>query len=138
MRVAQLLQQRRRDGELVAAREREDLVLVAEGGAHHDGLVSMSLVVRVDAAHGGDARVLRAHVRRCAVGLRLVPVHDATHERRYERHLGFGARGRLNEAEEQSQIAVNALALQNLCGANAFERRRDLTTKIALTHGKHT
>ncbi len=55
----------------------------------------MLLVVIVDLGHRHDARVLLARVRRAPGGL-LVPVKDAADERRNERHLGLGARDRLN------------------------------------------
>ena len=58
--------------------------------------------------------------------LLLVIVVDAADERRDQRHAGFGAGHRLREAEEQRQVAVDALAFELLGGADALPGAADL------------
>ena len=52
--------------------------------------------------------------------LLFVPVVNTADEGRNQSHSRFGARDGLGEAEEQSQIAVNAFSFEPLGGANAL------------------
>jgi len=61
-----------------------------------------------------------------AAGALLVPVEDATDEGGDQGHPGFGGSDRLGKAEEQRQVAVNALLLQDLGGFDAFPGGGDL------------
>src|SRR3989442_934088 len=66
---------------------------------------------------GGHARVvLERDVFHLA--LRAVPVVDAADEGRDQRHAGVGAGRRLREGEEQRHVAMDALALEPLRGAD--------------------
>ncbi len=56
----------------------------------------------------------------------LVPVENPADERRNERDARFRACDGLMQAEEQRQIAVNALFFEHFAGANAFPCGRDL------------
>ena len=71
------------------------------------------------------ARIL-APARSLLAGRLLVPVEDAADEGRDERHLRLGAGDRLVQAEEQREVAVDALLLEDLGGADAFPGRREL------------
>eukprot|EP00754_Rhynchopus_humris_P018783 Rhum_TRINITY_DN14614_c20_g1::Rhum_TRINITY_DN14614_c20_g1_i1::g.104443::m.104443 len=131
--LRQLVQQGRSDGQVVAARQVLDLVGVAEGRAHDDGLVAELLVVVVDLRHALDTRVVQARevLRRLR---RLVPVEDASHERRDQRHARLRARHRLREGEEQRQVAVDALGLELPAGLDALPRGRELDEHAVLRH----
>jgi hypothetical protein len=141
-RVLELLEQVGRDGEEVDARERLDLANlharqprtlrpgarethVAETGAHDDRLVAVLLVVVEDLLHALHARVLLARVVAVRLGL-LVPVEDAADERADERHAGLGARDGLAEAEEEREVAVDALLLELARGLDTLPGARDL------------
>ncbi len=50
--LRELIEQRRRDGQAIAARKRLDLADIAEGRAHHHRVVAMRLVIGVDRPHG--------------------------------------------------------------------------------------
>ena len=106
----ELVEQVRRDGEQVASGQLDDFADVAEARAHDHGLVSEVLEVVVDLGHGLHAGIVRALV--VLAGVLLVPVEDAANERRDERDLGLGAGDGLVDAEEQSQVAVDAFLLQ--------------------------
>ena len=112
------------DREQVAPGQLRDLRHAAEAGAHHLGGVAMLLVIRVDAAHRLDARVLR--VGNLAALRLAVVVVDASDEGRDQRHACLGARYRLGETEKQRQIAVDTVFLEQLGGADAFPRAADL------------
>lgn len=71
-----------RDGEPVASRQLENLVLASETGSHHDRFVTVLLVVTVDLRHTHAPGVLFRRV--CLSRLLLVEVQDAAHERRDE------------------------------------------------------
>jgi len=73
--LLQSLQELRGDGQPIAASQGEQLALVAEAGAHHNGLKAMGLVVVVDSAHRQNTWVL---LRRVPVpsGALLVPGAD--------------------------------------------------------------
>ena len=113
------------DGEQVRSGQADNLIHVAEARAHHLSLVAEFLVVVVNAGHGCDAGVLVGWNFRAAV-LLLVPVVDTADEWRDQSHSRFGARNRLGEAEEQSQVAVDAFFLQPLGGADALPGAGDL------------
>ncbi len=122
--VSQLLQQVGTDGQAVAAGQLLDLAEIAEAGAHHHRLVAVGLVVAIDARDRLHAGILGAGV--VAVLALLVPVVDAPDERRDEEHPGVGAGHRLGEGEQQGQVGLDALAFQNLGGADSFPGGGDL------------
>ena len=105
--VLQLLQQLGRNGQQIAARKLFNLTDVAEAGAHNLRLVSELLVVVVDLRNGVNPGILFRRV--VLARIVLIPVQDATDERRDKRHLCFGAGNSLVQAEQQRQVAVNAL-----------------------------
>jgi hypothetical protein len=74
--------------------------------------------------HRRDARI-RLAVELDAVAL-PVPVVDPAHERRDQRDAGVGAGDRLREAEQQREVAVDAVALEPLGRADAFPGGCDL------------
>ncbi len=76
-----------------------------------DRLVAEFLVVVVDLGHGVDAGIVGGSV--VLAGVLLVPVEDAADERRDQGDLGLGAGDRLVQAEEQRQIAVDALFFED-------------------------
>ena len=117
--LLQLVEEVRADGEQVRSGQADNLVHVAEARAHHLSLVAKFLVVVVNAGHGCDAGVLVGWNLRAAV-LLFVPVVNTADEGRDQSHSRFGARDRLGEAEEQSQIAVDAFFFEPLGGADAF------------------
>ena len=89
----------------------DDLLDPAEAGAHHLRAVAELLEVVV------DARAPTARPGSSSTGISLprvlpVLVVDAADERRDERDAGLGAGHGLREAEEQRQVAVDALALE--------------------------
>ena len=55
-----------------------------------------------------------------------IPVVDPADERRDQRDARLGAGDGLGKAEEQRQVAVDALFLEPLGGADAFPGRGDL------------
>jgi hypothetical protein len=118
-------EQVRRDGQEVTAGELDDLAGVPEARPHDLGLVVEVLEVIVDGGHRDHARVFLGRVAVAARRL-LEPVEDATDERRDERDLGLGAGDGLVETEEEREVAVNALLLEDLGGADALPRRREL------------
>src|SRR5262249_16075477 len=81
--------------------------------------------VVVNVGRGCDAGVL-VWWNFGSAALLLVPVVNPADEWRDQSHAGFGARNRLGEAEEQGQVAVDALPLQALGGANPFPRAGQL------------
>ena len=87
--------------------------------------MAVALVVVPDAGdrlHAGV--VLRGGGFFATVG--EVPVEDAPDERRDEEHPGVGAGHRLGEGEQQGQVGLDALAFQNLGGADSFPGGGDL------------
>ena len=122
--LRQFLQQVRRDRQAIAARQRLDLAGVAEGGAHHDGLDPVRLVIGVDLAHREDARVGLARVV-LARG-RLVPVEDAADEWRDEEGAGVRSGDRLREREHQRKIAVDAFLLEGSRSLDALPSGSEL------------
>ena len=113
------------DGEQVRSGQADNLIDIAEAGAHHLSLVAKFLVVVVNAGYGCDAGVLVGWNLRAAM-LLFVPIVNTADEGRDQSHSRFGARNRLGEAEEQSQIAVDAFSFQPLGGANALPSAGDL------------
>lgn len=83
------------------------------------------LVVLVDLGDRLHTGVLGAGVVAVRLVL-LVPVEDAADERRDEGHLGLGARDGLLEAEQEGEVAVDALLLEGARGLDALPRRGDL------------
>src|SRR5271154_4249392 len=83
------------------------------------------LEIVVDAGHRDDARVFGSFIP-ALPGRLFEPVENAPDERRDERDARFCARNRLVKAEEQGQVAVDALFLENFRGTDALPRRRDL------------
>src|SRR5436190_3576515 len=119
-----LLQEVGADREQVAAGEADDLVHLAKTGPHDLGLVTELLEVVVNPGDRRNARVfLGGDV---AAPLLLVPVVDPADERRDQRHASLGAGHGLGKAEQKGQVAVNALALELLGGANTFPSAGDL------------
>merc|ERR1711971_25910 len=78
------------DGEGVTAAEGEHLPGVPEAGSHHNGLVSMLLVVAEDLPDTLDARIL-LRIFISLPGLGLVIVHNSSDEWRNQGDLCFGA-----------------------------------------------
>ena len=114
----------RADGQEVGAGEFLDFADIAEAGAHDFGVVAELLVVGVDFFHGEHAGVLGGGV--ILAGALLVPVHDAADEGGDELGLGLGAGDGLGQREEQGEIAVDAFALEDFGGADAFPGGGDL------------
>jgi len=89
---------------------------VTEGSTHDDGLVTVDLVVVVDLGDGNDSGVVGSVV--VAVGLvGLVPVEDATDERRDEGDAGLSAGNGLSETEEEGEVAVDLVLSLELAGS---------------------
>ena len=107
--LLQLVEEFGTDGEQVRSGQADNLIHVAEARAHHLSLVAEFLVVVVNAGYGRDAGVLVGWNLRAAV-LLFVPIVNTADEGRDQSHSRFGARNRLGEAEEQSQIAVDAFS----------------------------
>ena len=120
-----MVHQGRRNGEQVATRQFDDLVDVAEAGAHHLGAIAIGLEVIEDLGHGDHARILRAGIALTARAL-LVPIKDAPHERGNQRDTGLGTGHRLGETEQQGEIAMNAILLETLGGADPLPGGGDL------------
>src|SRR5260370_35324261 len=98
LRVLYLVQKFGTDGEQIASGQAEDVVHIAETCPHHLGLVSVFLVVIVDASDGRNAGVL---VRRnlSASVLLLIPIVNTADERRNQGYSGFCARHAFGKAE---------------------------------------
>src|ERR1051325_6205043 len=64
----------------------------------------------------------------------LVPVVDAPHERRDQRHAGLRARHRLGEGEEQRHVAMNLFFLELFCCPDPFPRARELDQHALARH----
>ncbi|CCJ77799.1 hypothetical protein BN135_2863 [Cronobacter muytjensii 530] len=121
----QLFQQRRRDGQTVAAREFKDFADVTEACAHDHSFIAVLFVVLVDFRHGNHARIfLRRILFLVRVG--FVPVENTAHERRDQVNARFSARTRLREGEQQSQVTVDAFFFKLLGGADALPGRSEL------------
>src|SRR5262249_4707555 len=113
-----LLQQVWADGQQVTTGKANDLVHLAETRAHDLGLVAELFEVVVNPRDRSNTRVFVS--RDVAAALLLVPVVDAADEGRNERNAGLGAGHGLGKAEQERQIAVDALALQLFGGTNPF------------------
>ena len=125
LRIVQLLQQCRRNGQIITTRQLRDLADIPETRAHDNGLVAEFLVVVEDLLHGFDARVVLFGVVLLGVG--FVPVQNAADEGGDEEGAGFGGGDGLDEREHEGQVAVDAvLALQLVGGLDAFPGRREL------------
>lgn len=102
-----------------------DLANVTERGTHDNRVVAVLLVVIVDAADAQHTRVFLRGV--ILLGGRLEPVEDATDERRDQERTGLGSGNGLDNAEHESQIAVDAvLRLEYVSGLDTLPRRGDL------------
>ncbi|KPX14876.1 Uncharacterized protein ALO72_05008 [Pseudomonas syringae pv. delphinii] len=121
---SQLLEQLGADGQAITARQLFDLVQIAEAGTHHDGLEVVGLVVVVDARHGLHTGIVCADI----IGARrlLVPVVDAAHERRDQKHARFSASNGLGEGKQQRQVGLNTVLLELLGSTNTFPGRGQL------------
>lgn len=121
------------DGEVIAASELSDLANVAERSAHDDGLVAVLLVVVENGAHGLDTGVFVLGVLLLVVG--LVPIKDATDERRDEESTGLGGGNGLRKGEHECQVAVDAvLGLQNVGGLDSLVGRGNLDQNAGLVN----
>ena len=132
--LPQLLQQLGADRQQIAAGELRDLRHPPEAGAHHLGLVAVLLEVVVDARHRLHAGIVV--LGNLGAAFLPVPVVDPADERRDQRHPGFGARHRLREAEEQRQVAVDALAFQLLGGLDALPGAAELDQHPLPVHAR--
>lgn len=105
---------------------------VAEGGSHDDGLVAVDLVVVVDLGDGNNSGVVGSLV--VAIGLvGLVPVEDATDERRDEGDTGLSAGNGLSETEEEREVAVDLVLSLELAGSlNSLPGGSDLDENAVL------
>ena len=110
--VLQLVKQFWTDGKQIASGQPQDLVHVPETRAHDLRLISVFLIVVVDARDGGNSRILVG--RNLRATLRFpIPIINAADERGDQRHTSFSARHSLRKAEQERQIAVDAVFLEN-------------------------
>ena len=99
--LLQLIEQFGADGQQVRSREPNDLIHVAEARSHDLGLVTVFLVVVVNARDRGNAGIL-VRWDLLAAPLLLIPVVNAADEGRDQGYSGFGASNGLSEAEKQA------------------------------------
>lgn len=64
----------------------------------------------------------------------LVPIEDATDERRDEEGAGFGGSNGLYKRKHQGQVAVDALFLEDFCGFDALPSRGNLDQNAGLVN----
>src|SRR5690606_6810451 len=81
------------------------------------------LVVRVDFLDGLDAWIFGAGV--LLAGFFLVPIINATDERRDQLDTGVGARDRLGQGKEESQVAMYTLLFESFSGTDSLPGRSD-------------
>ena len=120
-----MIQQFGRDGEQIASGQFRDLVEVAETGPHHLGAVAEGLEVVEDAGHGDHTRIFRTRIG-ITTGFRLEPIENATDERGDQGDSCLRAGHGLTEAEQQSEVAVNAVFLKHLGSLDALPSGGDL------------
>ena len=102
------------------------MTYVAERGAHDDGVVAVLFVVVEDLLHGLHTRVFFALVARARLVL-LVPVENAADEGRDEGDTSLCAGDGLSEAEEEGEVAVDAILLLELArGLDTLPSRSNL------------
>ena len=95
--------------------------------SHDFRFISVFPIVVVDAPDGCNSWILVGRNLRAAAFF-LIPVINATDKRGDQRHTGFGARHSLRKAEQERQLALNALFLENfgrpytLPGARDFDQ----------------
>mmetsp|Transcript_19486 Transcript_19486/g.49006 ORF Transcript_19486/g.49006 Transcript_19486/m.49006 type:complete len:222 (+) Transcript_19486:205-870(+) len=139
----QRLQQRRRDGHAVGARQGADLVQrvvprgAAPAGRHADGGMAVPAEVGVHGCARLHARVLRGRVHRAALGairIKLAPLQDAAWKGRDEVRIRLGSRHRLALPEHQRDVAPDAIFLQGLCTADALPRAGQLDEHTLAPH----
>lgn len=130
--VAELLEELGGNGEEVTAGKSLDLASVTERGTHDDGLVSVLLVVGVDAADGLDSWVGLGGVLLSSV--LLVPVEDTADEGGDEGDLGLGGSNSLGKAEEEGEVAVDTLLLEDLGGLDTLPGGGDLDEDTVLVN----
>ena len=127
--LGELVEEVRGDGQEVATAEGLDLAAITEGGTHDFGLDAVPLVIGKDPADGLHAGVIGTggggFVPIGTLRL-LVPIVDATHERRDELDLGIGTGGGLREGEEQGQVAADAFFFEFSGSLDAFPGRSHL------------
>src|SRR5262249_21318271 len=97
--LLELIKKLRADCKQVASGKANDLIDVSETGPHHLGFVAIFFVVVVNASDGCNARVLVGRNFRAAL-LFLVPVVNASNERRDQSDSGLGTRDCLSETKE--------------------------------------
>src|SRR6266446_456006 len=97
-RLLQLVKKFGTDGQQIASGQADDLIHIPEACPHHLRLVSVFLVIVVDAS---DRRNAGIFIRRnlFASALLLIPIVNAADERRNQGYSGFGARHGLGKAE---------------------------------------
>mmetsp|Transcript_8978 Transcript_8978/g.21408 ORF Transcript_8978/g.21408 Transcript_8978/m.21408 type:complete len:458 (+) Transcript_8978:3388-4761(+) len=127
----EFLDELRGDRQPVATGEFQDLVGVAEGRSHDDGVVPVFLVVVVDFRDANDPGVFRRGVKAGKGRVlrqfpRLVEIHDAPDKGRDQRRAGLGAGDRLGHAKNQRQVAGDALPLEDLRGPDSLPGGGDL------------
>ena len=125
----QLLEQRRSDGELVAASQAADLLNGAEGGAHHNSLDTVLLVVGVDGADTLHTGIFKSGISILATLLLHVPVTNTTHEGGNEGGLHLSSSNSLAEGEHKGKVAVNAFGLEDAGSFHTFPGTGDLLIK---------
>ena len=128
VKLRQLRQQLRADGQQIAASKRRDLADVAKRRTHDFGLDAMFFVVVKNRLHRLHAGVVRTRLGRLVprgAGGFFVPVVNAAHKRRDQLHFGLATGHGLAEREEQRQIAANAFTLEFGRGLDALPGRGD-------------
>jgi hypothetical protein len=105
--VEEVLEQVRRDGQVVTASELGDLASVSERGAHDNGVVTELLVVVEDLLDRLDTGVLLLGV--LLLGGGLEPVKDTANEGGDEVSTSLSGTNGLDEREHKGEVGVNAV-----------------------------
>src|SRR5581483_2081645 len=132
-RALELVEEFRADGQQITSGQPNDLVYVTKTRAHDLRFVTVLLVVVVDAADGSDSGILVWRNLGTAA-LFFVPVVNAADEWRNQCNPGFGARHCLCEAEQERQIAVNAVGFQYFGRPDPLPRACDLDENAFAAH----
>jgi hypothetical protein len=106
--VVQLFQEIRRDGKVVASSKLDYLTKIAERSTHDNGVVAVLLVVVEDLLDRFDTWVVLRVVLLLCVG--LVPIENATVERRNEIGTGLSGCDGLDNGEHECEVAVHAVS----------------------------
>jgi hypothetical protein len=106
--VIQLFQETWRDGKVVASSKLGYLTKIAERSTHDNGVVAVLLVVIEDLLDRFDTWVVLRVVLLLCVG--LVPIENATDERRNEIGTGLSGCDGLDDGEHECEVAVHAVS----------------------------